>query len=116
MAVLNDQWTGMSRSLNSISGGPSHSVLCCLQLGSLVIALPSIHEGGELTIQHKERSHVFDWSLSELPTEPIVQWGAFYSDCKHEVHKIKSGARITVTYNLMAVKAASPPLKVCLGT
>lgn len=30
----------------------------------------------------------------------------------HEVHKVTSGARITVTYNLTAVKAGTPLLQV----
>lgn len=54
----------------------------------------------------------FDWSLTELPSEPVLQWGAFYSDCMHEVHKVTSGARITLTYNLTAVKAGTPLLQV----
>jgi hypothetical protein len=54
----------------------------------------------------------FDWSLTELPSKPVLQWGAFYSDCMHEVHKVTSGARSTVTYNLTAVKAGTPLLRV----
>ena len=30
-----------------------------------------------------------------------VQWAAFYSDCEHEVLEVKSGHRITLTYNLL---------------
>ncbi|MCJ1359988.1 MAG: hypothetical protein MMC33_009991 [Icmadophila ericetorum] len=70
-----------------------------------------IHEGGELTVEHAGQQQTFDWSLTKLPEKPVLQWGAFYSDCKHEVHPVKSGARITVTYNLMAVKATPPPLQ-----
>lgn len=79
-----------------------------------MIALPSIHEGGELNVEHAGQQQTFDWSLTELPDKPVLQWGAFYSDCKHEVHPVKNGARITITYNLMAVKATPPPLQVIL--
>lgn len=85
---------------------------CSAQLGSLVIALPSVHEGGQLTVEHAGQQQTFDWSLNKLPDEPILQWGAFYSDCRHEVHEVTAGARITVTYNLMAVKPTLPVLKV----
>ncbi len=85
---------------------------CSAQLGSLVIALPSVHEGGQLTVEHAGQQQTFDWSLTELPNAPLLHWGAFYSDCKHEVHPVTSGARITVTYNLMAVKPTLPVLKV----
>ncbi len=71
-----------------------------------------LHEGGRLTVEHGIECQTFDWSLAELPNEPLLQWGAFYSDCKHEVHPVTSGARITVAYNLMAVKAEDPPLRV----
>ena len=81
-------------------------------MGSLVIALPSLYEGGELIVKHGIESQVFDWALTELPEEAMVQWGAFYSDCTHEVHAVESGARITITYNLMAVPASSPLFKV----
>ena len=63
-------------------------------------------------MEHGTRGKTFDWSLEELPKEPEVQWGAFYSDCKHEVHKVSSGVRITVTYNLIAVLTSQPLLKV----
>ncbi len=38
----------------------------------------------------------------------MMQWAAFSSDCKHEIHRVDSGARITVTYNLLAV----PPVPI----
>lgn len=81
-------------------------------MGSLVIGLPSIHDGGKLTVEHGNKKQEFDWSLKDLPDAPIIHWAAFYSDCEHEVHEVSSGTRITVTYNLMAVSACPPLLKV----
>ena len=82
------------------------------QVGVLVIALPSIHDGGKLTLEHGGKKQEFDWSLKDLPETPVVRWAAFYSDCTQEVHKVSSGTRITVIYNLMALPASPPLLKV----
>lgn len=78
-----------------------------LQIGSLVVCLPTKHEGGELAVRHAGRSHTFDWgSKSE---KPLIQWAAFYSDCEHEVFEVRSGHRVTMTYNLYATPASSSP-------
>lgn len=58
------------------------------------------HEGGELAVRHNEITHAFDWA--ENSEKPSIQWAAFYSDCEHEVFEVKSGHRITLTYNLYA--------------
>ncbi|KAF0320413.1 hypothetical protein GQ607_012339 [Colletotrichum asianum] len=70
------------------------------QIGSLVVCLPMKHEGGELAVRHNEITHSFDWA--ENSEKPSIQWAAFYSDCEHEVFEVKSGHRITLTYNLYA--------------
>ncbi|CAI0646923.1 unnamed protein product [Colletotrichum noveboracense] len=70
------------------------------QIGSLVVCLPMKHEGGELAVRHNEITHSFDWA--ENSKKPSIQWAAFYSDCEHEVFEVKSGHRITLTYNLYA--------------
>lgn len=44
---------------------------------------------------------VFDWSADAGP--PAIRWAAFYSDCEHEVLEVRSGHRVTLTYNLYAV-------------
>jgi hypothetical protein len=67
------------------------------QFGSLVVCLPSGHEGGALVLRHDDRSVQFDWSG---PAPDKIQWAAFYSDCEHEVMPLISGHRITLTYNL----------------
>ncbi|KAE8442380.1 hypothetical protein EG329_003396 [Mollisiaceae sp. DMI_Dod_QoI] len=67
------------------------------QFGSLVVALPHPHEGGQLRVSHKGHSTFFDWSNTDSKD---IQWAAFYSDCEHEVLEVKSGHRITLTYNL----------------
>lgn len=48
-------------------------------------------------MSHKGHETIFDWSNDN---SKVVQWAAFYSDCEHEVLEVKSGHRITLTYNL----------------
>ncbi|KAI1740228.1 hypothetical protein F4680DRAFT_448423 [Xylaria scruposa] len=74
------------------------------QFGSLVVCLPVTHTGGELKVQHLGRDVVFDWGTSEESAKkgPAIQWAAFYSNCLHEVLEVKSGHRVTLTYNLYA--------------
>lgn len=76
------------------------------QIGSLVVCLPSAHQGGQLEVRHQGRSMKFDWSMPET-ARPEIQWAAFYSDCEHEVMEVTSGHRITLTYNLYARNMSS---------
>lgn len=71
------------------------------QIGSLVVCLPCVHQGGQLEVRHEGRTLTFDWSMPET-SRPEIQWAAFYSDCEHEVLEVTSGHRITLTYNLYA--------------
>jgi hypothetical protein len=72
------------------------------QFGSLVVALPCYHKGGQLVVRHARYSHTFDWSTNggNLDGNAVIQWAAFYSDCEHEVLEVTEGHRITLTYNL----------------
>lgn len=63
----------------------------------MVICLPYPHEGGQLRVAHQGLETIFDWGQKEANK---IQWAAFYSDCEHEVLEVKSGHRITLTYNL----------------
>lgn len=64
-------------------------------VGTLVVTLPSRYSGGELIVGHNEDRKVYTGSRTALS---LV---AFYADCRHEVLKVKSGYRITLTYNLI---------------
>lgn len=70
------------------------------QIGSLVVCLPLAHEGGQLQVRHTGREFTFDWGSCT----DAISWAAFYSDCEHEVLEVTSGHRITLTYNLYAVR------------
>ncbi|KAH8810964.1 hypothetical protein F5884DRAFT_749366 [Xylogone sp. PMI_703] len=77
------------------------------QFGSLVVCLPVDHEGGQLQVRHKGSEMTFDWSTSGNGKKQAgVYWAAFYSDCEHEVLEVTSGHRLTLTYNLYAVRGA----------
>ena len=76
-------------------------------VGSLVIIYPTPHEGGELVLRHKNREWKFDAkSLASSRSSPSLVYVAFYSDIEHEVLKVTSGRRVTITYNLYLVDPA----------
>ncbi|KAL1955774.1 hypothetical protein VTO42DRAFT_8094 [Malbranchea cinnamomea] len=67
------------------------------QFASLVVCLPSAHQGGVLFLGHGDHLVRYDWSEQ---SSSKIQWVAFYSDCEHEIRRISQGHRITVTYDL----------------
>ena len=47
----------------------------------------------------------FDFgTASDDADHASIRWAAFYSDCEHEVKEVTSGHRVTLTYNLYAVR------------
>ncbi|MGH3159744.1 MAG: 2OG-Fe(II) oxygenase [Streptosporangiaceae bacterium] len=72
-------------------------------VGTLVVTLPSSYTGGELMVGHNEESMACQGSKTALS---LV---AFYADCRHEVRPVKSGYRITLTYNLLLHGDTSRP-------
>jgi hypothetical protein len=69
--------------------------------GSLVIVLPTAHEGGALLLRRRGHEWIFD-SGQALGAEgqPSIGYVAFFSGIEHEVAPVTSGLRITLTYNL----------------
>lgn len=66
--------------------------------GTLIITLPSAHEGGRLLIRHDGRGIEVDFSHPEHRHE--FQHAAFFADCEHEVEPVRSGYRCCLVYNL----------------
>ncbi|KAL0259096.1 hypothetical protein SLS55_006601 [Diplodia seriata] len=64
--------------------------------GTLVICLPSPHEGGDVHTSHAKHSKVLK---SSDCTSSIMAW---YSDVEHEVKEVTAGYRWVLTYNLIA--------------
>lgn len=65
---------------------------------TLIIALPSLHAGGELVVRHGEREQRLELRCAD-PSE--AAWAAFYADCVHEVLPVTSGCRLVLVYNLL---------------
>ncbi len=72
-------------------------------IGTLVVTLPSGYTGGELMVGHNEEWKAYRGSKTALS---LV---AFYADCRHEVLRVESGYRITLTYNLLLHGDTSRP-------
>ncbi len=64
-------------------------------IGTLVVTLPSAYTGGTLLVGHDE-----EWTAHK-GSKTAHTLVAFYSDLRHEVLPVKTGYRITVTYNLL---------------
>ncbi|KAI0048443.1 hypothetical protein FA95DRAFT_1557942 [Auriscalpium vulgare] len=77
--------------------------------GSLVITLPTPHEGGALVLRHGGEEWTVDaaTALAEAAA-PSIAFVTFFSDVEHEVLPVTSGHRVTITYNLSYGDIASP--------
>jgi len=67
-------------------------------VATLIIALPSAHEGGELVISHRGKSVSIDFS--DVTKRYDFQSAFFYADCHHEILPVKEGYRLVLTYNI----------------
>lgn len=76
-------------------------------LGSLVIGLASLYEGGDLVIVHRGATETYAWGGRRLGTEPHAGWAAFFGDVDHEVRSVSSGTRITLSYILRRGEGAA---------
>jgi hypothetical protein len=65
-------------------------------VGSVVLWLPSVHTGGELVVEHAGTRETYRGSRESL------SFVAFYADCRHEVRPVRSGHRVSITFNLLA--------------
>ncbi|KAK1760379.1 hypothetical protein QBC47DRAFT_366986 [Echria macrotheca] len=71
--------------------------------GTLVVYLPSTHEGGDLVLKHGGVTKVF----RALGTQPSM--ACWYSDVSHEVLPVTSGIRWVLTYNLAISQPPNQP-------
>jgi predicted 2-oxoglutarate/Fe(II)-dependent dioxygenase YbiX len=75
---------------------------------TLVVVLPSEHEGGELVICHDGQEKRFAFGGKNSAFE--MRYVAFYADCQHEVTPITAGYRVCLVYNLALAKPAKQQL------
>ena len=66
-------------------------------IGTLIVALPSVHEGGQLIVRHEGREATVDFGKE---SRFHTQFAAFYADCEHEIRPVTSGFRVALVYNL----------------
>ena len=66
--------------------------------GTLVICLPSMHEGGEVRLSHAGKKTVLDTARNSEFGLSALAW---FSDVTHEVKPVTSGYRLVITYNLI---------------
>jgi len=67
-------------------------------IGSLIVALPSAHEGGDLCIRHDGREVKI--AFSDEAHRHEYQYAAFFADCEHEVQQVRSGYRCCLAFNI----------------
>lgn len=73
---------------------------------TLVICLPSRHEGGTLIVEHDGQTREIDFAGEAGAFQN--QYAAFYADCRHEVLPVISGYRVCLVYNLVTATRVKP--------
>ena len=68
-------------------------------IATLSISLPTMGDGGELIVRHRDREFTVDMNAGE-PSE--LAFAAFYADCTHEVRPVVEGHRLSLVFNLCA--------------
>ncbi|KAF9525206.1 hypothetical protein CPB83DRAFT_796716 [Crepidotus variabilis] len=68
--------------------------------GSLVVVLPTVHEGGSLIFHWGDEDVSFDSAQAVKIQPTTAAFAVFASDIEHEVAPVTSGYRVTLTYNL----------------
>ncbi|KAF8549532.1 hypothetical protein OG21DRAFT_582450 [Imleria badia] len=77
--------------------------------GSLVVVLPTVHEGGQLVLRLGQKEWTIDFTETfATATEPSVRFVALFSDLENEVLPVTSGYRVTFTYKFYR-KLMHPP-------
>jgi hypothetical protein len=74
---------------------------------TLVVCLPSRHEGGTLVVRHEGQTKKIDFGGGDA--EFKTQYAAFYTDCQHEIMPVTAGYRICLVYNLAIVGKKQQP-------
>lgn len=70
-------------------------------VATMVVALPSAHQGGELVVRHEGSEVVVDFAAQNRFQ---AHFAAFYADCEHEVRPVVGGHRLSLVYNLTLAK------------
>jgi hypothetical protein len=71
-------------------------------VATLIVALPAVHEGGQLVVRHEGSESTVDFGRQ---SRFHTQFAAFYADCEHEVRPVTSGFRLSLVYNLTLARS-----------
>ncbi len=71
--------------------------------GTLIIGLPSKHNGGELVVRFDGEEKCV--SFANASSNNQISFAAFYADCEHEIKPLTSGYRVCLVYNLIQQKS-----------
>ncbi len=79
--------------------------------GTLVVCLPSQFTNGSLVLSHRGVVQKFDWggAIRAQKKPKQLHWAAFFGDVDHQIERIWSGARVTLTYLLRRGTGSPPP-------
>ena len=79
-------------------------------LGTLVVCLPSQFSNGALVIKHQGVFQTFDWgdAIRQQAEPTRLHWAAFFGDVDHQIERVWSGLRVTVTYLLRRGPESTP--------
>ncbi|KAK9777645.1 hypothetical protein SCAR479_05693 [Seiridium cardinale] len=75
-------------------------------IGTLVICLPSKHEGGDVHLSLGDKSHKFSTSTTSAFDLTTLAW---YSDVTHEITKLTSGYRLVLSNNIIQTGIMNHP-------
>jgi len=78
--------------------------------GTLVVCLPSQFRSGDLVLSHRGVVRKFGWAgaIERQKNPKQLHWAAFFGDVDHQIEKIWSGARVTLTYLLRRGESGAP--------
>ena len=85
--------------------------------GTLIVCLPPQFLNGKLVLSHRGVVQKFDWGRAiQAQKKPgQLHWVAFFGDVDHQIERVWSGARVTLTYLLRRARAVCrqvmPPAK-----
>jgi hypothetical protein len=79
-------------------------------IGTLVVALPTHFEGGEIILKNSGVKVTFDWSTSGRKDHPNdLHWVFFSTKIDHELLPVKTGHQLTVSYHIFGSRKEPIP-------
>lgn len=80
-------------------------------VGTAVVALPSRFSGGTLVVHRGSSLQRHDLApcYAAAAPRPVLAWAALYGDCPHEVERVTSGHRVTLTFDMVRFDGEDEP-------